>query len=118
MPGAEGVAYIAEGKKVYTANWGENKIGVVDLRRMTVVRRIPTEDKPDGIAYAAPFHKAYSACHLLPPCQSRRRLEHSSPTATETCGRFGIRWRSTSTGYSGGEQSQPIYPFKSPANSI
>ena len=59
VPGAEGVAYIAEGKKVYTANWGENKIGVVDLKRMTVVKRIPTEEKPDGIAHAAPFHKAY-----------------------------------------------------------
>ena len=59
VPGAEGVAYIAEGKKVYTANWWENKIGVVDLARMSVVKRIPTEDKPDGIAYAAPFHKAY-----------------------------------------------------------
>jgi DNA-binding beta-propeller fold protein YncE len=31
VPGVEGVAYIAEGKKVYTANWGENKIGVVDM---------------------------------------------------------------------------------------
>src|SRR5262245_12188850 len=59
VPGAEGVAYIAEGKKVYTANWGENKIGVIDLQRMAVVKRIPTEEKPDGIAYAAPFHKAY-----------------------------------------------------------
>jgi DNA-binding beta-propeller fold protein YncE len=29
VPGVEGVAYIAEGKKVYTANWGENKIGVI-----------------------------------------------------------------------------------------
>jgi YVTN family beta-propeller protein len=59
VPGVEGVAYIAEGKKVYTANWGENKIGVVDLARATVVKRLPTEAKPDGIAYAAPFHKAY-----------------------------------------------------------
>jgi DNA-binding beta-propeller fold protein YncE len=59
VPGVEGVAYIAEGKKVYTANWGENKIGVVDLARGTVVKRLPTETKPDGIAYAAPFHKAY-----------------------------------------------------------
>ncbi len=59
VPGVEGVAYIAEGRKVYTANWGENKIGVVDLARMSVVKRLPTEDKPDGIAYAAPFHKAY-----------------------------------------------------------
>ena len=59
VPGVEGVAYIGEGKKVYTANWGENKIGVIDLARMSVVKRIPTEEKPDGIAYAAPFHKAY-----------------------------------------------------------
>ena len=59
VPGVEGVAYIAEGRKVYTANWGENKIGVIDLTRWAVMKRIPTEDKPDGIAYAAPFHKAY-----------------------------------------------------------
>jgi len=59
VPGVEGVAYIAEGRKIYTANWGENKIGVVDLASMAVVKRIPTETKPDGIAYAAPFHKAY-----------------------------------------------------------
>jgi DNA-binding beta-propeller fold protein YncE len=59
VPGIEGVAYIAEGKKVYTANWGENKIGVVDLARGSVVKRLPTETKPDGIAYAGPFHKAY-----------------------------------------------------------
>src|SRR5437660_6849952 len=36
VPGVEGVAYIAEGKKVYTSNWGENKIGVIDLARMAV----------------------------------------------------------------------------------
>src|SRR5215813_10076930 len=59
VPGVEGVAYIAEGKKIYTANWYENKIGVVDLTAGTVIKRIPTEAKPDGIAYAAPFHKAY-----------------------------------------------------------
>ena len=59
VPGVEGVAYIAEGHKVYTSNWYENKIGVVDLGQMKVVKKIPTEDKPDGIAYAAPFHKAY-----------------------------------------------------------
>lgn len=59
VPGVEGVAYIAEGKKVYTANWGDNTIAVVDLARMSVIKRLPTEEKPDGIAYAAPFHKAY-----------------------------------------------------------
>src|SRR5499425_767567 len=59
VPGVEGVAYISESKRVYTANWGENKIGVVDLARGSVIKRLPTETKPDGIAYAAPFHKAY-----------------------------------------------------------
>jgi len=59
VPGVEGVAYIAEGKKIYTANWGENKIGVIDVAHMAVVNGLPTEAKPDGIAYAAPFHKAY-----------------------------------------------------------
>src|SRR5438445_2864344 len=59
VPGIEGVAYIAEGKKIYTANWGENKIGVINVARMAVVKRLPTEAKPDGIAYAEPFHKAY-----------------------------------------------------------
>ena len=59
VPGIEGIAYIAQGRKVYTSNWYENKVGVVDLRQMKVVKRIPTEEKPDGIAYAAPFRKAY-----------------------------------------------------------
>ena len=59
VPGVEGVTYIAEGRKIYTSNWGENKIGVIDLERMAVVKKLPTETKPDGIAYAAPFHKAY-----------------------------------------------------------
>src|SRR5919204_5715207 len=29
VPGVEGVAYIGEGRKLYTSNWGENKIGVI-----------------------------------------------------------------------------------------
>src|SRR5215468_11543110 len=41
VPGVEGVAYIAEGRKIYTANWGENKIGVIDLERMAVVKKLP-----------------------------------------------------------------------------
>src|SRR5438445_847695 len=57
VPGIEGVAYIAEGKKIYTANWGENKIGVIDVARMAVVKRLPTEAKPDGITYADHFTK-------------------------------------------------------------
>src|SRR5438067_10119002 len=48
-PGVEGVAYIADGKKVYTANWGDNTIGVVDLARMAAITKLPTETQPDGI---------------------------------------------------------------------
>lgn len=50
-----------------SAHLGVGLSHVVDLRtnavvktaRMAVVKRLPTEAKPDGIAYAAPFHKAY-----------------------------------------------------------
>jgi DNA-binding beta-propeller fold protein YncE len=59
VPGVEGVAYVPELKKVYTADWWENKIGIIDLQQMHVVKKLPTEEKPDGIAYAAPFHKLY-----------------------------------------------------------
>jgi 3-hydroxymyristoyl/3-hydroxydecanoyl-(acyl carrier protein) dehydratase len=58
MPGVEGIEYVAELKKFYTSNAGDNTIGVVDLRQMKVVKKIPTE-KPDGSAYAAPFHRLY-----------------------------------------------------------
>src|SRR5207249_3585585 len=58
-PGAEGVEYVPELKKAYTSNAGDNSIGVVDLRQMKVIKKIPTEAKPDGSAYAAPFHKLY-----------------------------------------------------------
>src|SRR5215471_13617505 len=58
-PGAEGVEYVPELKKCYTSNAGDNTIGVVDLRRMKVIKKIKTEAKPDGSAYASPFHKLY-----------------------------------------------------------
>ncbi|HKV25838.1 MAG TPA: hypothetical protein VJN93_14695 [Candidatus Acidoferrum sp.] len=58
-PGAEGVEYVPELKKVYTSNAGDNTIGVIDLRTMKVVKKLRTERKPDGGAYAAPFHKLY-----------------------------------------------------------
>src|SRR5437867_12637908 len=36
VPGVEGGAYIADGKKAYTANWGGPPLDVVDLARMPV----------------------------------------------------------------------------------
>ena len=59
LPGITGLEYVNGLHKVYTSNWGEEKIGIVDLRTMSVVKRLPTESKPNGIAYAKPFRKVY-----------------------------------------------------------
>ena len=61
VPGITGLEYVPGLKKVYTSNWGENKIGVVDLKQMRVVKRLPTGEKPNGSAYAEPFGKVYVA---------------------------------------------------------
>jgi len=54
VPGVEGVEFVPELKKVYTSNAGDNTIGVIDLKQMKVIKKLPTEAKPDGSAYAAP----------------------------------------------------------------
>lgn len=59
VPGITGLEYVPGLKKVYTSNYGENKIGVVDLKTMTVIKRLPTGDKPNGSTYAEPFGKVY-----------------------------------------------------------
>jgi len=59
VPGVEGVISVPGQHKVYTSDWLENKIGVVDLKSMKVVKRLPTLDKPDGSAWAAPFHQVF-----------------------------------------------------------
>jgi DNA-binding beta-propeller fold protein YncE len=59
VPGITGLEYVPGLRKIYTSNWGENKIGVVDMKSMTVVKRLPTASKPNGSAYAAPFRKVY-----------------------------------------------------------
>jgi len=59
VPGITGVEYVPGLRKVYTSDWGEEKIGVVDLRSMSVVKRLRTAAKPNGSTYAAPFHKMY-----------------------------------------------------------
>jgi DNA-binding beta-propeller fold protein YncE len=59
VPGITGLEYVPQLKKVYTSNWGENKIGVVDMKQMRVVKRLPTGEKPNGSTYAEPFGKVY-----------------------------------------------------------
>lgn len=59
VPGITGLEYVPELHKVYTSDWGEEKIGVVDLKNMAVIKRLATAAKPNGSTYAAPFHKLY-----------------------------------------------------------
>src|SRR5258708_37176377 len=59
VPGITGLEYVPGLRKVYTSDWGEEKIGVIDLRTMTVIKRLPTAEKPNGSTYAAPFRKVY-----------------------------------------------------------
>ena len=59
LPGITGLEFVPGTRKVYTSDWGEEKIGVVDLRSMTVRKRLVTEAKPNGSVYATPFHKVY-----------------------------------------------------------
>lgn len=58
-PGAEGVEYAPDVRKVYTSNAYDNTIGVIDVNQMKVIKKIRTESKPDGSTYASPFHKLY-----------------------------------------------------------
>src|SRR5262249_19906160 len=55
FPGITGLEYVAGVRKIYTSDWGEEKVGVVDLHSMSVVKRLPTEAKPNGSVYASPF---------------------------------------------------------------
>lgn len=59
VPGVTGLEYIPTLHKVYTSDWGEEKLGVVDLKKMEVVKRLPTAEKPNGSAYAPGFRKVY-----------------------------------------------------------
>jgi DNA-binding beta-propeller fold protein YncE len=59
VPGITGVEYVPGERKIYTSNWGEQKIGVIDLEQMKVIKRLPTADKPNGSVFAAGFGKIY-----------------------------------------------------------
>src|SRR5258708_295813 len=50
VPGITGLEYVPGLHKVYTSDWGEEKIGMVDLHSMRVIKRLPTAAKPNGSA--------------------------------------------------------------------
>jgi DNA-binding beta-propeller fold protein YncE len=59
VPGITGLVYVPGLRKVYTSDWGEQKIAVIDLHSMKVLKRLPTAEKPNGSTYATPFRKVY-----------------------------------------------------------
>ena len=76
VPGVEGIEFVPELKKVYTSDWYENKIGVVDLKSMSVVkkyrpnsagrprslpqaRRLPGSKKLHSLAVDKNTHRVY-----------------------------------------------------------
>src|SRR5882724_7058259 len=50
VPGITGLEYVPGLRRVYTSDWGEEKIGIVDLHSMSVIKRLPTAEKPNGSA--------------------------------------------------------------------
>ncbi len=58
-PGVEGIEFVPELDKIYTSNWHDHTIGVIDLKQMKMIKKIPAEKKPDGSAYAPTVHKLY-----------------------------------------------------------
>jgi len=59
LPGITAPVYVDGKHKAYTCDWGENKIGVVDLKQMKITKKLPTKQKPNGGTYAEAFGKAY-----------------------------------------------------------
>jgi hypothetical protein len=53
VPGITGPGVCAQSSQGLHVRWGEEKIGIVDLRSMDVVKRLATAAKPNGSAYAA-----------------------------------------------------------------
>jgi DNA-binding beta-propeller fold protein YncE len=59
LPGITAPVYVPGLRKVYTCDWGENKVGVVSLAEMKVIKKLSTGEKPNGGTYAEPFGKVY-----------------------------------------------------------
>lgn len=105
VPGITGLEYVPGLHKVYTSDWGEQKIGVVDLKRMTVIKRLATAAKPNGSTYAAPFHKLYVSDTLgkavaVVDVDKDEIVKTSNSTVRQEC-RNTTLWRKNSTSICG-----------------
>ena len=59
VAGVEGVEYVPQLDKVYTSDWFDHSVGVIDLQQMKIIKKITLENKPDGSAYASQYRKLY-----------------------------------------------------------
>lgn len=59
LSGITAPVYVPQLRKVYTCDWGENKIAVISLDTMRILKKLPTREKPNGGVYAEPFGKVY-----------------------------------------------------------
>lgn len=59
LPGITAPIYVPGLEKVYACDWGEDKVGVVSLKDMKVIKKMSTGAKPNGGTYAKPFGKVY-----------------------------------------------------------
>src|SRR5260370_17498724 len=57
VPGITGLEYVPGLRKVYTSDWGEEKLGIVDLKSMSVLKRLATAANPNGTPSHPPFRK-------------------------------------------------------------
>ena len=72
VPGVEGVEYVPELKKIYTSDWHEKKIGVIDLRQGKVIAKLPAQQKPDG---SAPYVEETA---LVPPLGASYQYQYDA----------------------------------------
>jgi hypothetical protein len=85
VPGIEGVAYIAEGKKIYTANWGENKIGPNSQGKVTRYGAFSEHVwRPLLTATKLPYRKPHAMRHSY-------AVAHARPTRTTPRGGARLR---------------------------
>lgn len=59
LSGITAPIYVPALRKVYACDWGENKIAVISLREMKVLKKLSTREKPNGGVYARPFGRVY-----------------------------------------------------------
>jgi DNA-binding beta-propeller fold protein YncE len=59
-PGVHGFAIAHELGKGFSSNGAESKVGIVDLKSLATIAKVPTEEGPDGIVYEPERKEVYA----------------------------------------------------------